>query len=477
MKILLTVHQFFPDHRSGTEVLTLAVAKELQRRGHDVRVLTGFPNRPPVPDAERLDGYDVEGVRVFRFSHGHRPVGDQTTITEIEYGNRLAAGYFARLVAMFAPDIVHFFHFNRLGAALVDVAVKSGTAAYYTPTDFWSVCQTAQLMLPDGGACSGPSKHSGNCVKHVAALTQGRAVGQLIRYVPDAVADLAVKLTADGALPSYPLSHEIAALHRRKDFLVTRLNWLHGIVSPTAVMTDILVRNGVDRDLIVQSGYGIETPGGEAAVATLGEAEPLNVGYIGTLAPHKGCHVLIDAFRRIAPGKARLKIYGNPADFPHYYADLLRRAAGSPAITFCGTFPNHEIGEILSGLHVLVVPSLWYENAPLVMHAALAAKRPVIASHLPGLSETVKDCWNGLLFPAGSVNALHDRLARLLGNRSLLTTLSRNCYKPKTTAAYVDELLALYAKGPLRDMRKRDYHGLQDIQPVDAGWVPLPDVR
>ena len=350
MRILLTVHQFFPEHKSGTEVLTLAVAKEFQRRGHEVRVFTGFPSPTHARDDERLEAYAIDGVQVIRFRHIHAPMGGQTSVTETEYSNRLAAGYFARVVGDFAPDIIHFFHCSRLGGSIVDVAIRANTPAYYTPTDFWSICQTAQLMLSGGRLCSGPSKHSGNCVKHLAELTQNQVVARLAHLIPDAAADLAVKLTVAGKLPAYPLSGEVDAIHRRKDFLVTRLNWLHGIVSPTTVMTDTLVRNGVDRDLIVQSGYGIETPGGEATVATLGETESLNVGFIGTLSPHKGCHVLIDAFQRLAPGKARLKIYGNPTDFPDYYADLVRRAGDSPAITFCGTFPNHEIGEILSAL-------------------------------------------------------------------------------------------------------------------------------
>ena len=38
MKIVLTVHQFPPEYISGTEVLTFSVAKDLMRRGHEVRV-------------------------------------------------------------------------------------------------------------------------------------------------------------------------------------------------------------------------------------------------------------------------------------------------------------------------------------------------------------------------------------------------------------------------------------------------------
>jgi glycosyltransferase involved in cell wall biosynthesis len=115
------------------------------------------------------------------------------------------------------------------------------------------------------------------------------------------------------------------------------------------------------------------------------------------------------------------------------------------------------------------VPSLWNENAPLVVYAALAARRPVIASDLPGLSETIQDGWNGLLFAPGQVTVLAERLSRLITNRELLTTLSRNCHKPKTTAAYVDELLGLYERGPLQTAPNRENDGQRQTSPHIAG--------
>ncbi len=481
MKILLTVHQFFPNYFSGTEVLTYSVAKELLRRGHEVAVLTGFPAQRQLDDAERFDEYDLEGLQVFRFHHAFVPMGEQNVLTELEYDNHLAAQYFAEIITRFKPDVIHFFHLSRLGGALIDVTVGAGIPAYYTPTDFWSVCPTSQLLLHGGKVCPGPSRYAGNCVKHVGELTRGKRVRHVTRLVPDAVADVLVKLTVDNILPPYPLSHEIAAMSRRKDFLVSRVNWLHGVVSPTKLMTGVLLHNGVDERLIISSGYGIDIAGYGIAPPEVKNDEELVVGFIGTLAPHKGCHVLIEAFRRLPPGAARLKIYGNPADFPDYYASLQKRAGDAPNIDFCGTFPNGEIGAVLAGVHVLVVPSLWYENAPLVVYSALAAKRPVIVSDFPGLSETIKQDWNGMVFAPGDVAALHGCLARLVGESGLLAQLSSNCRPPKSSVEYVDELLALYAKGAPAELAGRAHHGLQSFSPLKrsdkrgslSGWAVI----
>ena len=445
LNILLTVHQFLPEYFSGTEILTFSVAKELIRRGHRVSVLTGFPAKNHLSDDIRFDEYEIDGIDVFRFRNAHSLKGRQTVITEIEYNNRLAARYFALLLQRIKPNVVHFFHLSRLGAGLIDVAKAAAVATYYTPTDFWSVCPTNQLLLNDGRICRGPSRHGGNCVRHVASLTRRRRIAGILKFVPNTFVDAIVKLTISGILPKYPFSYDVAAMGQRKRFNVTRLNTLHGIISPTRIMTEVLIRNGVDGRLITQSAYGIDLVGYRSQIRKVPETGSVTFGYIGTLAPHKGCHVLIDAFKRIGQGRAKLCIYGNPTEFPDYFDDLQRRATGIHTIEFRGTFPNDRIATVLAGLDVLIVPSLWYENTPLVIYSALAAKCPVVASDFPGMSEVVRNGWNGLTFPAGDIQSLYAQLARLVNDPTLIESLSANCSLPKSTREYVDELLSLYA--------------------------------
>lgn len=478
LKILLTVHQFFPEYFSGTEVLTFSVAKELKRRGHEVFVFTGFPAKTHMPDEERFDEYDIEGIRVFRFHHAYVPMGGQAAVTEIEYDNNLTARYFARLVGDLKPDLIHFFHLSRLGAGLIDVAVKAGIPAYSTPTDFWSVCPTSQLLLKDGAVCAGPTRFGGNCIKHVAELTRGPAVQRVSKLIPTALVDAVAGLTARGVLPAYPMSGEIAAMARRRPFLVERLNWLNGIVSPTRLMTSVLTANGVDRNLILESAYGIDIAAGETEAVDYAAGAPLTIGFIGTLAQHKGCHVLIEAVRKLNPAMARLKIYGNPSDFPAYFARLKSLAGDAVNIEFCGTFPNAQVATVIAGLDVLVVPSLWYENTPLVVYSALAAKRPVVVSNFSGLVETIKDGWNGLVFTPGDVSALQQCLTRLMTETGLLNALSSNCQRPKSSVEYVDELLSLYSKQGLRATAAshspaREFMPLEDSRGAGfiTGWA------
>jgi len=479
MNILLTIHQFLPEYFSGTEILTFSVAKELLRRGHRVGVLTGFPGRDDLPERARFDEYKIEGIDVFRFHHAFVPIGEQTTPSEIEYNNRLAARHFAELLQRIKPDIVHFFHFSRLGTSLIDVAAAAAVPAYYTPTDFWSVCRTCQLMLEDGRMCRGPSRYGGNCVKHIASISpEHHKAARIARFVPDILADVFVKLTVMGVLPNYKDSREVAAVGQRKSFNVTRLNALHGIVAPTKLMREILTANGVDDRLISHAAYGIDIAGYQSRIRKVGKSSVITFGFIGTLMQHKGCHILVDAFRRLGSGRAKLRIYGRTTDDPAYIDALQRMAAEVNSIEFCGTFPNDQMAEVMAGLDVLVIPSIWYENSPLVIYSALAAKCPVIASDFPGMSEVVRDGWNGLTFRPRDVQNLHEKLVSIINDPVLLELLSTNCAPPKSTSKYVDELLALYANRHSVLAGRGEFAGRQTIKPLEnyvstgyiSGW-------
>ena len=93
---------------------------------------------------------------------------------------------------------------------------------------------------------------------------------------------------------------------------------------------------------------------------------------------------------------------------------------------------------------VLVVPSLWYENTPLVLYSAQAAHCPVIASNLPGLTEVIQENENGLLFEPGVYSSLASQLTRLLNEEGLLIGLQSRSRAPKTISKYVDELMSLW---------------------------------
>jgi glycosyltransferase involved in cell wall biosynthesis len=444
VKVLLAVHQFFPDFSAGTEVLTLSVARKLRERGHVVRILTGFPGAAGLADDQRFDEYSFDGLHVHRFHHAYASMGGQRSLIEIGYDNHLAAAYFARLLSDFAPDLVHFFHLNRLGTGLIPAARRAGVPAFLTPTDFWCVCPTGQLRLWDMRPCAGPAPDAGNCIQHFARNTLGPWGGQLAVRIPERLWGLIGRLTGAGWLGGYPHAPEVRALGERLARAVSRLNKLQRIMVPNAMMEDVLIAHGVAPGRLTRVAFGIAGADGLRPPARDKPRHPLRIGFVGSMLPHKGCHILIEAFGDLNPGRAVLEVYGRESDDPGYVARLRRLAAGREAVRFRGVFANERIGEVLGDLDALVVPSTWNENTPLVVFSAQAARCPVIASDVPGLAAAIRDGVDGLLFEVGNPAALAAALRRLLDEPELVGHLSANALPPRSTADYVDDLLAIW---------------------------------
>jgi glycosyltransferase involved in cell wall biosynthesis len=446
MNILLTVHQFFPAYSAGTEVLTFSVARELIKRGHEVRILTAEPGDEKLQDDERFDQYHYEGIHIYRFYHAYTPMAGQHSMIEISFDNNLAANYFGQILKDFKPDLVHFFHLNRLGTGLIEKCINAGIPAFMTPTDFWLICPTGQLLLADGKLCSGANAYAGNCVKHFAQGTQKGLAGKIAKWIPTFIVDLLVIFTRANVIPAYPQQLEIKAISSRLSKNITRLNQLNKIVSPNAFMTEKLVQQGVLSQLIIQSAFGIDIQEEKSQHLRQSPHNPFRIGFIGTLAPYKGCHILIEAFNRLPENSAQLKIYGKTADFQTYSDEIMQLAQANKNIEFCGVFPNSKISEVLTELDALVIPSLWFENTPLVLYSAQAAHCPVIASDFPGISAVIEDQVNGLLFEAGNVPALTKQLRRLINEPELAKLLGNNSQQPKSIAVYVDELVDIWEK-------------------------------
>lgn len=449
MKVLLTVHQFFPDFSAGTEVLTYSVAKELIGRGHQVRVLTGHPESSALLGrGKEVEEYDYDGIHVYRYNHSNDHALVSGSRMQLDYDNPIAAGIFERVLNEFEPDTVHFFHLSRLGSSLITKVSEKAIPAFLTPTDFWVICPKARMSYADGQACSGPSANAGNCAMHLAAQPLGVQAESLVKFIPSAVGDFLVRSVQDQKYFKLRSLNEVKALGKRLPTNIQRLNRLNKIVVPNRTLENLLLQYGVDRERIVLSAYGIKFDQSIVRSAKTAISSVLRIGFIGTLASHKGCHVLLEAFQLLDKGSATLKIYGSEAEFPEYSRDLRSRSEGNSLIEFCGTFPNSSIGEVLSELDVLVVPSIWTENTPLVIYSAQAAGCPVLASDVPGIAEAIEDDVNGLLFQRGNSKALYQCLQTLIRDQKKLERLALSAPPPKSIATYVDELLVIWGQSP-----------------------------
>lgn len=222
MRILLTVHQFLPEFGAGTETLTFHTAKALLARGHEISVFTGFPARSRLDDASRFDSYTLDGIPVERFRHNRAPMGGETNIAALEYNNPFFAAYFREYLIRTRPDVVHFFHLQRLSASAIDVCRELGLPMVLTPTDFWLVCPTNQLLLPNHALCSGPDPDGVNCLRHVVARTQPPLVRFCLDVMPGRLVAAMIRGINRGVFSRHKEASYVRALSARHRFMKLR---------------------------------------------------------------------------------------------------------------------------------------------------------------------------------------------------------------------------------------------------------------
>ena len=224
----------------------------------------------------------------------------------------------------------------------------------------------------------------------------------------------------------------------------------------TGLTRDLLVSNGIGAEKTVVSHYGIDTSDLAEVAGERRQSSTLRLGFVGTLAPHKGCDVLVRAFKMLQPGlDATLSVHGDPGRYPSFVKELRELAGDDERISFHGAFPREEVGHVMSEIDVLVVPSRWYENAPGVIFEAFAAQVPVVATDLRGMSGFVRHGENGLLFELEDAEDLSRQLRRLREEPGLLKTLKSGIGPVKTVGQYANELEELYDTLLKRGMKDR----------------------
>jgi len=132
--------------------------------------------------------------------------------------------------------------------------------------------------------------------------------------------------------------------------------------------------------------------------------------YLGRLSPEKGCWTLIRAFEQLP--HVLLKVIGTGPQ-EQELRDYVR-GKGIGNIEFLGFKSGDEKWQLLRNSLCLILPSEWYENFPVTVLEAYMAAKPVVASRMGGLPDIVDDGKSGLLFEAGKVSELAEKIQTLV---------------------------------------------------------------
>jgi glycosyltransferase involved in cell wall biosynthesis len=179
----------------------------------------------------------------------------------------------------------------------------------------------------------------------------------------------------------------------------------------------VAVRNGFAHERCRVLPYFVERP----AVAPAAPPGSGAVCFVGRLARAKGADVLIRAVGN-APSVRRWEVVGD--GYQRAELEALARATGID-VRFHGWLTAREVRVVMSGVDVVVVPSVWPEPFGIVGLEAMAAGRTVVASRIGGIPEWLDDGSTGILVTPGSVGELAAALERTVGHPSEATRMGR----------------------------------------------------
>jgi glycosyltransferase involved in cell wall biosynthesis/MoaA/NifB/PqqE/SkfB family radical SAM enzyme len=410
MRILQVVHGYPPRYNAGSEVYTQTLSRSLVKN-HQVMVFSRFED-PFLPlYAERhehdlaSDGTQQISLRLVNLANSR----DRYRHAEVDE-------YFGRCLSEFRPDVVHVQHLNHLSTSLVMVAAKAGLPILFTLHDFWLMCPRGQFIqffapgqrnvLP---LCDG--QENGKCAE--------RCYSRYFSGAPDE--------------ERHDVSYYADWVGRRMHHVREVCERVDMFIAPSLHLQKRFVGVfGLPAERVTYLDYGFDL----TRLANRCRVRTPNLdfvfGYIGTHVPSKGIDQLLQAFARMNHPRARLRIWGRPngestpalRSLCDSFPSLIRER-----ISWEGEYANEEIvPTVFNNVDAIVVPSLWLENSPLVIHEAQQARVPVITADVGGMAEYVKHEVNGLLFRHRDPAALAIQMARLADDPALVARLGSRGY-------------------------------------------------
>ncbi|MBK7177794.1 MAG: glycosyltransferase family 4 protein [Chloroflexi bacterium] len=408
MRILHVVHQYPPDDVGGTELYTQTLADWQAAQGHHTAVFTPSPQPPTDP---ALNQAHENGVQVYRLKLGPQ---SRTRVFWRTFGQSQVMAGFTAVLDQEQPDLIHIQHLMGLPAGLVDVIICAGIPYVVTLHDYWYLCANAQLLTNyDQTICEGPDWWL-NCAR--CALARAGH--------PQAVA-------------AVPALAPLLALRQQK--LQRVLKQARAIITPSQFAARLHEGNGRSPQKIHVVPHGIVLP--PQLPGRPNTPDTFRIAYIGGLSWQKGVHVALEAFARL-PAPAEFWLAGDLEADPAYSAEL--QALATPGVSFLGKLDREAIWDLLAGVDVVVVPSLWYESFVFVISEAFAMGVPVIASDLGVLADRVRHDVDGLLIPAGDVNAWQQALARLQQDSVLRERLRQGIRPVRSFSDHAAEIQSIY---------------------------------
>lgn len=330
------------------------------------------------------------------------------------HGDRRVLELFCELLEDLRPDIVHFQHTLFLGYDLIGVVrqILPHAAIVYTLHEFLPICHHDGQMLRtyDGSPCRKASSHA--CHQCFPAIS-------------------------------------VDQFFFRRLFVQSQFARVDHFIAPSRFLRDRYIDWGIPAERICFEEYG------RRVVRRIADPEfsrPRHtLGFFGQLTPFKGADVLLEAMRLLARrgSPARLRVHGANLDrqrpvFQQKLRKLLEDSRHN--VTLLGSYQHADLPRLMADVDWVVVPSIWWENSPLVIQEAFQHSRPVICSDIGGMAEKVTHDVDGLHFRAADTNSLADVIDRAIHTPDLWERLRGGIASVHPMEQHLNWVEALYLR-------------------------------
>lgn len=320
------------------------------------------------------------------------------------------------LIEKFQPDVVHFHHFIHIGVELIRVVknLSSAPKIFLTLHEYSAICNHNGQMVKTGESKQLCYKSSPlECHNCFTATSSG-----------------------DFLLREY--------------FLKSYFEIIDHFISPSRFLKQRYVDWGIAAEKITVIENGQEPVSTVISRDLTDKEYKIRFGYFGQLNPYKGIDVLLNAFKLLPKSvkkQVRLDIFGANLEIqtPEFIAKIKQLLTENKAVvTSHGSYESNELPSLLNQVDCVIVPSIWWENSPMVIQEAFMYKRPVVCSNIGGMEEKVEDGVTGVHFLARKPESLKEKIIALCNDRNLLMQMAQNIKSPLSIQECAKEHLELY---------------------------------
>jgi glycosyltransferase involved in cell wall biosynthesis len=374
MRVLVVTNFFPPQYMGGAELSAFNSCRGLLQRGVEVSVLV-VNNRLPEPvDIQ----YDVQEIPVHKVTYVS-PLANHSLVQTFDpRAYRIVAAEIGRV----RPDLVHVHNVSGATLAPFVACQRLGVPVVLTLHDHWLLCPNNMLYRGDGSVCD-PAQSSGGCKQCFR------------RY------------------------DFWARIPRRRQVFARLVRDVRVFVSPSQKLVDLHVAAGYDRRRFQVVPYGADAARSRTCSDPLLQEYHQERGrfhtllFAGAVVETKGIQTLIEALPLLIRYVDRFRLLVAGWGDPRILAAL--RRFNPTAVNLLGRVPFEEMRALYTVADLTVVPSVWYDNSPMVIYESLLAGTPVLGSDIGGIPELIRPGQTGYLFPAGDASALIERVIQHFG--------------------------------------------------------------